>query len=640
MVADNESQNARDLPADSSGTPAFSDSPDWLRSLSAEDGAQNNVNDASDAAPAAPVDDEPDWLRSLGGSQTQSAEPAAFSGTGSGTFDAAAGSSSAELPDWMRDLTSSESDAPKQEAVPTWLNEESSPASSADADLPAWLSGLPASEPAAPAAEELPPLSEDNAVFGDIPSWLKAAAPQSSIYSEQPEESTDWLNTFKTTDSPQAQPTPAFSTAEDEEVVSAPPAFTPDAQSSYNMDSLFTDMPEWLSSATENPNTSSPAYAEADASIEHGELPSWVQAMRPVDAGNPIAAFSSDQAPELRGALAGLQGVLPAAPGYGATSKPKAYSIKLQASEEQQAHAALLEQILAAETAPVPIASFSSLQPSNALRWAIAFVLFAILVPVIFLGTQFFALPVGIPGEINGALQLAQSIPEGAPVLVAFDYEPARAGEMETAAAPIFNLLRKPNLIFISTNETGGILAERFIAGPLAGFSANGGIAPLNLGYLPGGQIGIRAFAQNPPATAPFDVTLANAWASPQLQGITSLSQFAVLIIVTDNENSARAWIEQTSAVRGTTPILVVSSAQAAPMIQPYYNSQQVRGLVSGLYGGAVAEQNNGIYNGATRRYWDAYSVGMLLAAAFMAGGGLFNLALGLRDRVSAREAK
>jgi len=136
-------------------------------------------------------------------------------------------------------------------------------------------------------------------------------------------------------------------------------------------------------------------------------------------------------------------------------------------------------------------------------------------------------------------------------------------------------------------------------------------------------------------------VSLAPAWNSPQLQGITSLSQFAAFIIVTDNANSARAWIEQTSGVRGNIPLVVVSSAQAAPMIQPYYESRQVSGLVSGLYGGAVVDQTKGDSAvGTARRYWDAYSVGMLIAMIFILGGGLLSFAVGLRDRAAAREAK
>jgi hypothetical protein len=172
------------------------------------------------------------------------------------------------------------------------------------------------------------------------------------------------------------------------------------------------------------------------------------------------------------------------------------------------------------------------------------------------------------------------------------------------------------------------------------------------LGYLPGGQIGIRAFVQDPSATARyaltqnpslFNIMLSPAWELPPLQGATSLSQFAAFIIVTDNADSTRVWIEQiTSAPDAipTIPFVVISSAQAAPMIQPYYASQQINGLVSGLYGGALVEQNNEGRPGTARIYWDAYSIGMLLAMVLILGGGLLNLALGLRDRSAVREAK
>jgi hypothetical protein len=209
---------------------------------------------------------------------------------------------------------------------------------------------------------------------------------------------------------------------------------------------------------------------------------------------------------------------------------------------------------------------------------------------------------------------------------VAFDYEPARVGELEAAAAPIFKLLQQPNLTFISTNETGAMLAERFISGPLADTDKSG-FEYRNLGYLPGGQMGIRALAQNPAQTF------------PELAGITSISQFTALIIITDSADSARTWIEQTSFTESAIPIMIISSAQAAPMIQPYYDSQQISGLVSGLYGAAVFEQNSGGDPGITRGYWDAYSLGMLLAMVLIVGGGLWNLALGLRNR-SAGDVK
>jgi hypothetical protein len=128
----------------------------------------------------------------------------------------------------------------------------------------------------------------------------------------------------------------------------------------------------------------------------------------------------------------------------------------------------------------------------------------------------------------------------------------------------------------------------------------------------------------------------------PQLAGVTSLSQFAALILITDDADSARAWIEQTTSSRGEVPVpfVVISSAQASPMLQPYFASGQISGLVSGLHGGALFEQYNNRNPGIAIAYWDAYSIGMWFAVILIFVGGLVSLVLGLRDRSSTREVK
>jgi hypothetical protein len=631
------------------------DTPDWLRQMALENEPRDEIEPYAEASevfsdsPELSID-APDWLRAMGGVEESSGvEPAVFSEAGSGESEAAESPSTDGIPDWMKEMP--EPEEPKQDTTPKWLRDERS-GSSDEADLPAWLS-KDADSPTPSLPEQEPPPAQDDAALGDIPDWLKAAAPQDSIFS-QPEEqpaaepepssdaAADWLDNFTTEDAPQPD---AAAAIEQEESFEMPPAFTADSQTGEGMDELFTDMPDWLSNAMDTPAPpSTPSPITNTDAISPGELPSWVQAMRPVDTGisqTPSSSGPSDQTLESRGALAGLQGVLPSVPGFAPTSKPRAYSIKLQSSDEQLAHAELLEQILAAETAPVPIASFSALRTSQSLRWFLAFVVFAVLITALFMRTQTFSMPVGVPNEIGSAVQISQSIPEGAPVLVAFDYEPARVGEMEAAAAPMLDqmiLLRHPRLTFISTNATGAILAERFISGPLAGHSYENRVTYLNLGYLPGGQLGIHAFAQNPHVTAPLDMSLEPAWTSAPLDGVTSISQFAALILITDNADAARVWIEQTESARGDLPFVVISSAQAAPMIQPYYESGQINGLVPGLYGGAIFEQYNAGRPGTARMYWDAFSLGMLLAMALILGGGLWNFALGLRDRASARE--
>ena len=163
---------------------------------------------------------------------------------------------------------------------------------------------------------------------------------------------------------------------------------------------------------------------------------------------------------EEKGPLAGLRGVLPAVPGMGPSSKPEAYSIKLQASEEQQSSAAMLEQMLAAETHPKPIATQPVVLSQRFLRWIIAIVLLLVVGGSVFTGTQINPLPTGAPPETSAALRdIQESLPADAPVLLIFDYDAALAGELEAAAAPLVDhmlTLKHPRLSLICIQTYGG----------------------------------------------------------------------------------------------------------------------------------------------------------------------------------------
>lgn len=639
MSADAESKSQQVSSQPASDSQFDVDTPDWLKQMSA------NFEPAEAQTPQDAPElniDTPDWLSSLGGASKNAlgGEPAAF--TESNVPEKEAESlPPMDMPDWLKSSSEVQDEKPSQNTTtPLWLKPQAQPQ---EAEMPAWLSSSEETVYLDQEKEEAP--AQDN-LLGDVPDWLKAAAPEKTIFDSQDElksevdssATPDWFSSIQPSSETEIE-----KKAEPEKVdpFASMPAFTVDSQSEENLDGLFTEMPDWLSGATEQPATSQqPIPITNEDVLPSSDLPSWVEAMRPSDSGlSQLTSSASDQTLESRGALAGLQGVLPAVPGFTPTSKPKAYSLKLNANDEQLRHAGILEDILAAETSPVPIESFSTLMPSRALRWTLAFLMLAIVFGATFLRTQIFALPRGIPNEVGAAIQVMQSIPENAAVLVAFDYEPSRAGEMEAAATPLLDqllLLKRARFTLIATNETGSVLAERFISGPLASHQQSG-MQYTNLGYLPGGQLGIRAFAQNPSVTSPFDIFGQPAWASPTLQGVTALNQFTAMILITDNADAARVWVEQTQGLRGNIPFLVVSSSQAAPMIQPYYDTAQVTGIVPGLYGGAIFEQYNAGRPGVARNYWDAYSIGMLIAMALVLGGGLWNLGVSLRER---REAK
>ncbi|MFN8411057.1 MAG: hypothetical protein U0Z26_01580 [Anaerolineales bacterium] len=627
---------------------------DWLRQMDTDDrakdtaselpsfGVPNNDNDMptwmSQEETSSPLDSTggelPAWLNTMGAEdKNQSEVPVASPEPTFGAGDAGISSNENETPDWLKSLESFAPAAETQSDEWTKLVEDNTPVAE-PSTTPAWLkndTGIQNETPAWLSSDSASPVEQtsptDDAAFGDIPSWLKAAAPQSSIFSEpaaKPEEpsvseGTDWLATFKSDTTGETQA----------------PAFEGVSFNDGGDDALMNTLPDWLANASEpSAQSSSPTPITNTDAISPGELPSWVQAMRPVDPGasQPTRSFSSDQTLETKGALSGLQGVLPAAAGYAPSSKPKAYSIKLQSTEEQQAQALLLEQILSAEAEPEPIASYSPLIASRGLRWFIAFAVFAVVFLTVFLRTQIFSMPfqaVDTPNELQGALSVAQTVPDGGDVLVVVDYQPARAAELEAAVVPMLDqmdVLHHPRLVFVSTHETGSILADQLMKlDVMTGRFQNDAQKYINLGYLPGGSTGVRSFIQDPQQTVQYPAPFA---------------QFGTVIVMTDNAESGRAWVEQLTAVKNTTPLVFITSAQASPMLQPYYASGQAKGIVSGLYGAAIFEQNNANRPGTSRIYWDAYSAGMLLAALLVIGGGFVSLILGIRDRALTGDGK
>ncbi len=547
------------------------------------------------------------------------------------------------LPAWMGETAEVKSES----SAPDWMTREVPFAESeakSEAEAPSWMSAFaPTAAPAEETGEAAPTQSFELTGESDLPSWLgslETTEPaQGSIEpppadwppAEAKSESPDWMDIFR--DAAPAAETPA---SPEVPRAAAFVSASADAPHAGQADDLFaSEMPDWLSNIAPAESKSAEAKEPTQENIAPAELPSWVQAMRPVETALPSQPAITEEGPlEDRGPLAGLRGVLPLA-GIIQPGKPKPQSIRMQADESQQASAALLEQMLSAESEAKPLRGEGTLASQRALRWAIAAILFLIVTLSLMAGLQTAPLPSSLPAETASILPTLDLLPNGAPILMIFDYDPALAGEIESAAVPLLDRLlasRRPRVSVLSTSPTGAALADKLFArDELQRHGYQPDSEYLNLGYLPGGSAGILYFAEYPnKAISPDD------WHLPAAQGVTRLGDFAAILLFTDQSETARAWIEQTSLQRADRPMIVIASAQAAPMILPYAQSGQIAGLASGLRGGAVFTSSAA--DSPARKYWDAYQFAALFAAAMIALGGLWNFFAGLRARRQGME--
>lgn len=641
----------------------------WLNTL----GGASETSQPESKPPAS--GDDLGWLNELGTYQSAE-EPAeeksqpkedlswlnAYQETAEHSETEAAPSARAEDLSWLKDLGEPEhpqATGPDDSAQDDlgWLNSlqssDTTPAADApieqdqkqDADEP--TDNLPHVSPFTP--RRTSPLSEEDEQ--PIPDWLKSATEKPSMplgpqdldeFREDyhiptaPEEPFSWKKFVQGFDpSEEEAGTAGQQPPITDQEPSAIPADSP-ALSDQDVDSLFSvDMPDWLSRS--EPETSEPEedigiHAEGGETLSPADLPSWVQAMRPVEAViSEEGRRVDDQPAEHEGPLAGFRGVIPAA-SIGSSRRPQPIPLKLQATEEQQASAALLEQFLLGETTARPLVSTPVVVSQRILRWVIAGLVLIVLGAVVILRTQIMPVPAPLPADAD-LTNVLMSISEDAPVLVILDYEPALAGEMEAVSGPLLNqlvMLRHPHLSFIATSPNGPALVERLLANTgINQPDGDGYIAGqnyINMGYLPGGESGVLAFIQSPQMAIPV---------SPVL----GFSEYAAVILLTDHAGSARAWVEQLYSLEQSDPalsaqsLLAVSSAQAGPMLQPYESSRQINVLISGLTDAARIEAANTNRPGLARSYWDAFGFGIMLAVGLIVLGSLWSVFSGRQTR-------
>jgi hypothetical protein len=661
------------LPAPEEPEPADPASPDWLAGFldDSEDLEQAEEEEADSVLPswspaahepprepaaAGTEDDLPPWL---GEFETEPASPeTAAPFEEMGAFDSAEfegemtlPAGEAALPEEEERWDSMDADdgpAPERaepaEEVPDWLTsalghvevdpeedltldpasfalpepEEPEAETEVDSDLQDWLSNF---DQEIDAGEKPEPEPEPDA---DFPDWLKEVNRGAGSGAEPAGEEgiPDWLrelNEQTTEFEMEGEPT-GVDEPEDE-----------------------TDAIDWMPAGAETSAFSMLSEAEGiEEDLAPGELPEWLRAMRPIDVTSPgvMETGESDTGSfERVGPLAGLRGVLSAEPSSAMSGRPPSHSVRLQVSDAQQSKANQLQKMVSAETEPRPAARRAILSEQRVLRYLIAGLLFLTTVIASVIPGRMSELP-SKPPEMDAVTPLITGLNPDSAVLIVLDYQPGMSGEMDAVAAGLLDhiMIQGARLALISTSPTGPALGERLVRQVEAVHGYTPGERYANLGYLPGAATGLQLLAGGPVEAVPVgydarpfwslaDPEGGSPWAQPALQGVTGLGDFAMTLLLSDDPETVRKWVEQVGPSLRPGTLVAAVSAQAAPLVRPYFDSGQITALVSGLRGGAAYE---GFLqrDGPARAAWDGVGIGTLAAIVLILGAGTYNLYL------------
>jgi len=396
----------------------------------------------------------------------------------------------------------------------------------------------------------------------------------------------------------------------------------------------FDKLPDWindeqLGDAPQVGRKPANAISAVDDNLpepENVSLPVWLEVMRPVEAVELAASKSVlSSVGESIDILATMETIVAGGKMPQVSGKPSDLGGGLKVTEQQKTNAALLSTIIT-NVAETVEEEYKTIKVKNYVLWRalLALVFFAIAVLGFTTLNGYGIQPALFPEEVVHTFDQINSLPVDRPVLIAGDFEAALAGEIRWSSQPLVEHLMRRNLAIalISTNPVDTTLLTAQITKGLRAVPDYPVLEKVvDLGYLPGGAIAVQSlngeFSKSVPLTAELTATSTHAL----LSSVSSLKDFGAVIVITDDSENARVWIEQIQPQIAGTPLLMVTSAQAAPLIQPYYQSGQVAGLVSGMPGSLVYERILQTPGDATGHLSSLQMLSVLMAGLILVGG-------------------
>ncbi len=207
--------------------------------------------------------------------------------------------------------------------------------------------------------------------------------------------------------------------------------------------------------------------------------------------------------------------------------------------------------------------------------------------------------------QASAAYRMLNSIAPGDYVLIAAEYGPSSAGELDRMTDAVLRhvLLRGGRPVIISANPFGVVRTGNLIdtinedAAFLNRINAPGGVLLPNLDYyliryLAGGAIGVRSFSEDPAAALSINID----GGSTSIQA-RSLADFAALMLIADNPDDLRMYAEQVAPML-RAPFLAAVSYAAAPAAEAYtgtafvFDGLLIGGIDAAAYQAALTTVN------------------------------------------------
>jgi hypothetical protein len=222
-------------------------------------------------------------------------------------------------------------------------------------------------------------------------------------------------------------------------------------------------------------------------------------------------------------------------------------------------------------------------------RWIFLAMLITVTVPVLVQKT----FPVLPEKAVRDAFAVIEALPEGSPVLVPLDYDPASQAEINPMAVATVRHLckRKCKLYFLTLWPAGAPLLDNAIRDVVLREFASDysyGENVVNLGYQSGLQMVIQVIVTDLRKQFPTDKYGTALDAIPMTRNIRSVRDMKLIVSLSSGTPGTKEWI-QYAANPYNIPIIGGTTGVQATQMFPYYPNQ-LSGLLAAIKGAAAYE--------------------------------------------------
>lgn len=224
------------------------------------------------------------------------------------------------------------------------------------------------------------------------------------------------------------------------------------------------------------------------------------------------------------------------------------------------------------------------------------------------------------------AFKAVEELPEGSVILMSADYGPSTKVELHPVVLAAFDQAMRQNkkVAFMALYPEGQALANEAITTikklhPEKSY----GTDFVNLGYKAGNEAPLVSMGLDFRNQFPTDFKGTPLSDIPMLGRITQLSQFALVMSYSAGFPGAMEHI-RTTATQYNRPLVVVATAVMTPQYFPYFESNQIVGMVGGLRGAAEYEKLAG-FQGTAEAGMDAQSMAHFTIAGLIVFSNLMS---------------